>query len=113
MINIVKNINKHNSFKDYLFTKYTLIAFILGFLPIYVFFFNSTYELSIFDGIIDGIIYGFISGVIFSFFGIFYNIIFLKKKSYVIVLIIVYLIIYSLFLFYLWELNKGFGGPFH
>ena len=110
---MVKNINKNNSFKDYLFTKYTMIGFILGFLPIFVFFFNSTYEVSIFDGIIDGIIYGFISGVIFSIFGIFYNIISLKKKSYAIVLIIVYLIIYPLFLFYLWELNKGFGGPFH
>jgi len=99
--------------KQYLFTKYTLSAFILGFLPIFIFFFNSAYEISILDGVIDGIIYGFTSGVIFSIFGIFYNIIFLKKSSYTIILIIIYLIIYLLFLFYLWELNKGFGGPFH
>lgn len=104
----MKNINK-----QYLFTKYTLTAFILGFLPIFVFFFNSAYEVSILEGIIEGMLYGFITGIVFLIFGVFYDIIFLKKKSYAMVLIIFYLIIYSLFLFYLWELSKGFGGPFH
>ena len=110
---MVEKITKNNFINNYLLNRYTLIGFVFGFLPVFLFFLNIGYGISNLTGFISGLLYGFIVGGIFGFLTFLFSILLDRYKTMGILYLILLLIIYIVFLLILWILNRGIIGHFH
>lgn len=110
---MVGKITKNNFINNYLLNRYTLIGFVLGFLPIFIFFFSMAYGISNLTGFFSGLLYGFIAGGVFGFLTFLFRILLNRYKTIGIIYLILLIMFYIIFLSILWILNKGIVGPFH
>ena len=88
--------------------EYTLIGFVLGFLPMFFFFFNKAHGISNQTGFIGRLVYGSVAGIIFGVLTFLLSTPFIKNDKiiaigYLLILIIVYIV----FLQILWWLSIG------